>query len=349
MPDTMSTPTSPKTTGRASQTTSTHGRSMSSAETAPTRARAATSGSVTSPRNGKLVHQAPVGLKRGLSFLFVLVAGVLLLHTTPESTQKPIREMYIKLLHQTGAARRQQLRHLISLEKKLGYQRTSVAADLQSGSYLPPPTNGGVVATTPTASDATHSSPDDQSAVAPPLDTKASAAVPPPLFKFVAVTPPLVVPPPVAPPPNVEPAVASPPPEVKSDLPPVPDAASAPPPVMNAAAANSSPVADEPSNPTTFYVSNQAGGIVAQYPTPKPEPKDVIMTMIAGNSAARHAIALVQSLRDVNTQADAIIVLIQQGGPGSPECSNCALRLLLLPADLASIIVPRVIVAVARL
>ena len=62
------------------------------------------------------------------------------------------------------------------------------------------------------------------------------------------------------------------------------------------------------------------------YPQAKANPQNVIMTMIAGNSPARHAVALVQSLRDVDTSADAIVVLVQRGGPGSPECSNCEWR-----------------------
>ena len=58
------------------------------------------------------------------------------------------------------------------------------------------------------------------------------------------------------------------------------------------------------------------------YPAARANPQNVIMTMVAGNSPARHAVALVQSLRDVGTQADAIVVMLQQGGVGSPECHD---------------------------
>lgn len=44
-----------------------------------------------------------------------------------------------------------------------------------------------------------------------------------------------------------------------------------------------------------------------------------IITMVAGNSAARHVVALVQSLVDVGTKTP-IVVMLQQGGGGSPEC-----------------------------
>ena len=47
-----------------------------------------------------------------------------------------------------------------------------------------------------------------------------------------------------------------------------------------------------------------------------------IMTMIAGNGAARHAVALLQSLRDVNTRVDDIVIMLQRGGSGSPECKD---------------------------
>lgn len=65
---------------------------------------------------------------------------------------------------------------------------------------------------------------------------------------------------------------------------------------------------------------------VRAHPAAKANPQNVIMTMIAGNGAARHAVALVQSLRDVGTKADAIIVMLQQGGMGSPECYDPAWR-----------------------
>ena len=65
---------------------------------------------------------------------------------------------------------------------------------------------------------------------------------------------------------------------------------------------------------------------VRAYPQAKANPQNVIMTMIAGNGPARHAVAMIQSLRDVGTQADAIVVMLQQGGMGSPECHDSAWR-----------------------
>lgn len=44
-----------------------------------------------------------------------------------------------------------------------------------------------------------------------------------------------------------------------------------------------------------------------------------IITMVAGNSAARHAVVLLQSLLDVGTKVP-VVVMLQQGGMGSPEC-----------------------------
>lgn len=48
-----------------------------------------------------------------------------------------------------------------------------------------------------------------------------------------------------------------------------------------------------------------------------------IVTMVAGRAAARHAVALVQSLRDTNCSVP-VIVLLQQGGHGSDECRDSA-------------------------
>ena len=48
--------------------------------------------------------------------------------------------------------------------------------------------------------------------------------------------------------------------------------------------------------------------------------RTAIVTMATGNDAARGVIALVQSLRDSNTQAQDIVVMLSRGGGGSPEC-----------------------------
>ena len=47
-----------------------------------------------------------------------------------------------------------------------------------------------------------------------------------------------------------------------------------------------------------------------------------IVTLATGNNAARGVIALVQSLRDVGTRAQDIVVMLSQGGNGSPECHD---------------------------
>lgn len=44
------------------------------------------------------------------------------------------------------------------------------------------------------------------------------------------------------------------------------------------------------------------------------------VTLATGNDAARGVIVLVQSLRDVGTRVDKIIVMLSRGGMGSPEC-----------------------------
>ena len=47
-----------------------------------------------------------------------------------------------------------------------------------------------------------------------------------------------------------------------------------------------------------------------------------VVTLATGNEAARNVIALVQSLRDVNTRAESIVVMLSRGGLGSPECRS---------------------------
>jgi hypothetical protein len=49
-----------------------------------------------------------------------------------------------------------------------------------------------------------------------------------------------------------------------------------------------------------------------------------VVTLATGNHAARGVIALVQSLRDVGTRAQDIVVMLSRGGSGSPECRNSA-------------------------
>lgn len=53
-------------------------------------------------------------------------------------------------------------------------------------------------------------------------------------------------------------------------------------------------------------------------PSGKPS---AIVTLVGGDSAARHAVALVQSLRDVNTM-HRVVVLLCRGGIGSEACRS---------------------------
>ena len=104
-------------------------------------------------------------------------------------------------------------------------------------------------------------------------------------------------------------------------------------PAASAAAAPAAPPAVQATPPATAGVFVPPGPQAAPaampiasppYPSAKPNPKDVIMTLVSANNAARHAVALVQTLRDVGTQADAIVIMVQRGGTGSPECHNSA-------------------------
>jgi hypothetical protein len=47
-----------------------------------------------------------------------------------------------------------------------------------------------------------------------------------------------------------------------------------------------------------------------------------IVTLAVGDAAAKHAVALVQQLRDTNTAIPRIIVLLSRGGMGSDDCHN---------------------------
>lgn len=117
----------------------------------------------------------------------------------------------------------------------------------------------------------------------------------------------------VAPAPVVE-EPAAPPTAVAVTPPPAPPAPSSAPPPPSAAGVH------VPAGPQAAPASQPRA--LPPYPTAKPDPKDVIMTMISANNAARHAVALVQTLRDVDTRADAIVIMVQRGGTGSPECHN---------------------------
>jgi hypothetical protein len=51
-----------------------------------------------------------------------------------------------------------------------------------------------------------------------------------------------------------------------------------------------------------------------------------VITLATGDAAAKHAVVLVQALRDTNTVIPRIIVLMSRGGMGSEDCHNETLR-----------------------
>ena len=57
--------------------------------------------------------------------------------------------------------------------------------------------------------------------------------------------------------------------------------------------------------------------------------RTAVVTMAAGNTAARGVVALVQSLRDTNTRAQDIVVMLSRGGQGSPECRDGAWKAMM--------------------
>ena len=57
-------------------------------------------------------------------------------------------------------------------------------------------------------------------------------------------------------------------------------------------------------------------------PADEPEGKpSAIITLVGGDAAARHAVSLVQSLRDVDTKLK-VVVLLGRGGIGSEACRD---------------------------
>jgi hypothetical protein len=81
--------------------------------------------------------------------------------------------------------------------------------------------------------------------------------------------------------------------------------------------------ADAADNTQTLQGSTAAASAASPSPSARP---DAIVTLVAGNNAARAAVALVQSLRDVRTRDSIrIVVMLQRGGVGSPECLNSKL------------------------
>lgn len=51
-----------------------------------------------------------------------------------------------------------------------------------------------------------------------------------------------------------------------------------------------------------------------------------IVTLAAGDAAARHTVVLLKSLRDSNTRIPHLVVLLSRGGMGSEDCHNETLR-----------------------
>jgi hypothetical protein len=51
-----------------------------------------------------------------------------------------------------------------------------------------------------------------------------------------------------------------------------------------------------------------------------------IITLATGDSAARHAVVLLKSLRDTGTRIPHLVVLLSRGGMGSEDCHNETLR-----------------------
>lgn len=61
-------------------------------------------------------------------------------------------------------------------------------------------------------------------------------------------------------------------------------------------------------------------------PTDADLANTAFITMATGDESARHAVALVQSLRDTNTRIPTVHVMLFRGGAGSMDCNNPFLR-----------------------
>lgn len=58
----------------------------------------------------------------------------------------------------------------------------------------------------------------------------------------------------------------------------------------------------------------------------KPFEGTALITLATGDSAAKHALVLIQTLRDSGTKIPVIEVLLSKGGLGSEDCNNATLR-----------------------
>ena len=63
-------------------------------------------------------------------------------------------------------------------------------------------------------------------------------------------------------------------------------------------------------------------------------PNTVIVTLAGGDTSARHLVALIRSLRDVNTELP-IVVLLARGGLGSAVCINNTWKALMNRSNIA--------------
>lgn len=75
--------------------------------------------------------------------------------------------------------------------------------------------------------------------------------------------------------------------------------------------------------PVALAASPKAGAIPFVPPAAEDWLKDTaIVTMAAGDDAGRLVVALVRSLRDVETRVPHIVVMLSRGGLGSRQCQN---------------------------
>ena len=74
--------------------------------------------------------------------------------------------------------------------------------------------------------------------------------------------------------------------------------------------------------------SKLQGWPVKEFPPPSDDDlaHTAFITMATGDESARHAVALVQSLRDTNTRIPTVHVMLFRGGAGSVDCNNPFLR-----------------------
>lgn len=66
--------------------------------------------------------------------------------------------------------------------------------------------------------------------------------------------------------------------------------------------------------------------MVFPVPTDEELENTALITMATGDESARHAVALIQSLRDTNTRIPNVHVMVFRGGAGSVDCNNPFLR-----------------------